>query len=57
MTLVDVGMSSYRVQYFDEGLNKKALRENLDLVEEIKEEAETRTTANKWKIENTSLEE
>lgn len=48
---VEMGMPSYRVQYFDEELNEDALYKSLDLVEEMREKAKIRMASNKRKIE------
>lgn len=38
VVIVEVGVPSYRVQYFDQNSNSKRLKEHLDLLEERREE-------------------
>ncbi|GKV46476.1 hypothetical protein SLEP1_g53457 [Rubroshorea leprosula] len=40
---VEIGVPSFRVTHFDEGRNGQLLRENLDLLAEVREEARLRT--------------
>ncbi|GKV47270.1 hypothetical protein SLEP1_g54184 [Rubroshorea leprosula] len=49
---VEIGVPSFRVTHFDEGRNGQLLRENLDLLDDIREEARLRTLVYKQKIEN-----
>ncbi|GKV35456.1 hypothetical protein SLEP1_g43719 [Rubroshorea leprosula] len=47
-----LGVPSFRVTHFDEGQNGQLLRENLDLLAEVKEEARLRTLVYKQKLAN-----
>lgn len=49
---VKVVMPSYRVHHFDKKRNKQGLEENLDLLEEMSEEAEVRMVTNMRKAEH-----
>ncbi|XP_040990917.1 uncharacterized protein LOC121238140 [Juglans microcarpa x Juglans regia] len=49
--LVEVGMPTFRVQHFDPVTNDEKVAENLDILEERKEEAAIQTTNNKRKVE------
>ncbi|GKV11424.1 hypothetical protein SLEP1_g22685 [Rubroshorea leprosula] len=49
---IEIGVPSFRVTHFDEGRNGQLLRENLDLLDEVKEEARLRTLVYKQKIAN-----
>ncbi|GKU93221.1 hypothetical protein SLEP1_g6829 [Rubroshorea leprosula] len=50
--LVEIGVPSFRVIHFDEGRNGQLLRENLDLLAEVREEARLRTLVYKQKLAN-----
>ncbi|GKV11510.1 hypothetical protein SLEP1_g22765 [Rubroshorea leprosula] len=49
---IEIGVPSFRVTHFDEGRNGQLLRENLDLLAEVKEEAQLRTLVYKQKLAN-----
>ncbi|GKV17766.1 hypothetical protein SLEP1_g28227 [Rubroshorea leprosula] len=49
---IEIGVPSFRVTHFDEGRNGQLLRENLDLLDDIREEARLRTLVYKQKIAN-----
>ncbi|GKV24228.1 hypothetical protein SLEP1_g33863 [Rubroshorea leprosula] len=49
---VEIGVPSFRVTHFDEGRNGQMLRENLDLLAEVREEARLRTLVYKQKLAN-----
>ncbi|GKV00920.1 hypothetical protein SLEP1_g13528 [Rubroshorea leprosula] len=49
---VEIGIPSFRVTHFDEGRNGQLLRENLDLLAEVREEARLRTLVYKQKLAN-----
>ncbi|GKV31653.1 hypothetical protein SLEP1_g40325 [Rubroshorea leprosula] len=49
---IEIGVPSFRVTHFDEGRNGQLLRENLDLLDDVREEARLRTLAYKQKIAN-----
>ncbi|GKV48883.1 hypothetical protein SLEP1_g55671 [Rubroshorea leprosula] len=49
---IEIGVPSFRVTHFDEGQNGQLLRENLDLLHEVREEARLQTLVYKQKIEN-----
>ncbi|GKV39886.1 hypothetical protein SLEP1_g47587 [Rubroshorea leprosula] len=49
---VEIGVPSFRVTHFDEGRNGQLLRENLDLLAEVREEAQLRTLVYKQKLAN-----
>ncbi|GKV50632.1 hypothetical protein SLEP1_g57332 [Rubroshorea leprosula] len=49
---VEIGVPSFRVTHFDEGRNGQLLRENLDLLDDVREEARLRTLVYKQKIAN-----
>ncbi|GKV15178.1 hypothetical protein SLEP1_g25980 [Rubroshorea leprosula] len=49
---IEIGVPSFRVTYFDEGRNGQLLRENLDLLDDVREEARLRTLVYKQKIAN-----
>ncbi|GKV02804.1 hypothetical protein SLEP1_g15195 [Rubroshorea leprosula] len=49
---VEIGVSSFRVTHFDEGRNGQLLRENLDLLVEVREEARLQTLVYKQKLAN-----
>lgn len=49
--LVEVEMPTFRVQHFDLGSKNKRLAEELDLLEERREEVAIRTASNKRKVE------
>ncbi|GKU88722.1 hypothetical protein SLEP1_g2951 [Rubroshorea leprosula] len=49
---VEIGVLSFKVTHFDEGRNGQLLRENLDLLEDVREEARLRTLVYKQKIAN-----
>ncbi|GKV11566.1 hypothetical protein SLEP1_g22814 [Rubroshorea leprosula] len=49
---VEIGVPSFRVTHFDEGRNGQLLRENLDLLAEVREEARLRTLVYKQKLAN-----
>ncbi|GKV14784.1 hypothetical protein SLEP1_g25604 [Rubroshorea leprosula] len=49
---VEIGVPSFRVTHFDEGRNGQLLRENLDLLAEVKEETRLRTLVYKQKLAN-----
>ncbi|GKU99640.1 hypothetical protein SLEP1_g12455 [Rubroshorea leprosula] len=48
----EIGVPTFRVTHFDEGRNGQLLRENLDLLDEVREEARLRTLVYKQKIAN-----
>ncbi|GKV42199.1 hypothetical protein SLEP1_g49636 [Rubroshorea leprosula] len=50
--LAEIGVPSFRVTHFDEGRNGQLLRENLDLLAEVREEARLRTLVYKQKLAN-----
>ncbi|GKV53644.1 hypothetical protein SLEP1_g60161, partial [Rubroshorea leprosula] len=49
---VELGVPSFRVTHFDEARNGQLLRENLDLLAEVREEARLRTLVYKQKLAN-----
>ncbi|GKV50679.1 hypothetical protein SLEP1_g57376 [Rubroshorea leprosula] len=49
---VEIGVPSFRVTHFDEGRNGQLLRENLDLLAEVREEVRLRTLVYKQKLAN-----
>ncbi|GKV51647.1 hypothetical protein SLEP1_g58282 [Rubroshorea leprosula] len=49
---VEIGVPSFRVTHFDERRNGQLLRENLDLLAEVREEARLRTLVYKQKLAN-----
>ncbi|GKV13754.1 hypothetical protein SLEP1_g24737 [Rubroshorea leprosula] len=49
---VEIGVPSFRVTHFDEGRNGQLLRENLDLLAKVREEARLRTLVYKQKLAN-----
>ncbi|GKV47753.1 hypothetical protein SLEP1_g54620 [Rubroshorea leprosula] len=49
---IEIGVPSFRVTHFNEGRNGQLLRENLDLLEDVREEAQLRTLVYKQKIAN-----
>ncbi|GKV01681.1 hypothetical protein SLEP1_g14220 [Rubroshorea leprosula] len=49
---VEIGVPSFRVTHFDEERNGQLLRENLDLLAEVREEARLRTLVYKQKLAN-----
>ncbi|GKU97770.1 hypothetical protein SLEP1_g10862 [Rubroshorea leprosula] len=49
---IEIGVPSFRVTHFDEGRNGQLLRENLDLLDDVREEARLRTLVYKQKIAN-----
>ncbi|GKV44734.1 hypothetical protein SLEP1_g51893 [Rubroshorea leprosula] len=49
---VEIGVSSFWVTHFDEERNGQLLRENLDLLAEVREEARLRTLVYKQKLAN-----
>ncbi|GKV25969.1 hypothetical protein SLEP1_g35338 [Rubroshorea leprosula] len=49
---IEIGVPSFRVTHFDEGRNGELLRENLDLLDEVREKARLRTLVYKQKIAN-----
>ncbi|GKV42408.1 hypothetical protein SLEP1_g49817 [Rubroshorea leprosula] len=49
---VEIGVPSFRVTHFDEGQNGQLLRENLDLLAEVREGARLRTLVYKQKLAN-----
>ncbi|GKU89774.1 hypothetical protein SLEP1_g3868 [Rubroshorea leprosula] len=49
---IEIGVPSFRVTHFDEGRNGQLLRENLDLLDDLREEARLRTLVYKQKIAN-----
>ncbi|GKV51226.1 hypothetical protein SLEP1_g57895 [Rubroshorea leprosula] len=49
---VEIGVPSFWVTHFDEGRNGQLLRENLDLLAEVREEARLRTLVYKQKLAN-----
>ncbi|GKV17245.1 hypothetical protein SLEP1_g27777 [Rubroshorea leprosula] len=49
---IEIGVPSFKVTHFDEGQNGQLLRENLDLLDEFREEARLRTLVYKQKIAN-----
>ncbi|GKU96129.1 hypothetical protein SLEP1_g9399 [Rubroshorea leprosula] len=50
--LIEIGVPSFRVTHFDEGRNGQLLRENLDLLDDVREEARLQTLVYKQKIAN-----
>ena len=40
---VEIGLTTWRTNYYDEGSNDVQLRSNLDLVDEVRDQAEART--------------
>ncbi|GKV42967.1 hypothetical protein SLEP1_g50318 [Rubroshorea leprosula] len=49
---IEIGVPSFKVTHFDEGRNGQLLRENLDLLDDLREEARLRTLVYKQKIAN-----
>ncbi|GKV02837.1 hypothetical protein SLEP1_g15225 [Rubroshorea leprosula] len=49
---IEIGVLSFRVTHFDEGRNGQLLRENLDLLTEVREEARLRTLIYNQKLAN-----
>ncbi|GKV03027.1 hypothetical protein SLEP1_g15392 [Rubroshorea leprosula] len=49
---IEIGVPSFRVTHFDERRNGQLLRENLDLLDDLREEARLRTLVYKQKIAN-----
>ncbi|GKV27129.1 hypothetical protein SLEP1_g36334 [Rubroshorea leprosula] len=49
---IEIGVPSFRVTHFNEGRNGQLLQENLDLLDEVREEARLRTLVYKQKIAN-----
>ncbi|GKV05528.1 hypothetical protein SLEP1_g17529 [Rubroshorea leprosula] len=49
---VEIGVPSFWVTHFDEGRNGQLLRENLDLLAEVRKEAQLRTLVYKQKLAN-----
>ncbi|GKV04527.1 hypothetical protein SLEP1_g16680 [Rubroshorea leprosula] len=49
---IEIGVPSFRVTHFDEGRNGQLLRENLDLLDDLREKARLRTLVYKQKIAN-----
>ncbi|GKV41028.1 hypothetical protein SLEP1_g48609 [Rubroshorea leprosula] len=49
---IEIGVPSFRVTHFDERRNGQLLRENLDLLDDLREEALLRTLVYKQKIAN-----
>ncbi|GKV35467.1 hypothetical protein SLEP1_g43730 [Rubroshorea leprosula] len=49
---VQIGVPSFRATHFDEGRNGQLLRENLDLLAKVREEAQLRTLVYKQKLAN-----
>ncbi|GKU89490.1 hypothetical protein SLEP1_g3623 [Rubroshorea leprosula] len=49
---IEIGVPSFWVTHFDEGRNGQLLRENLDLLVEVREEARLRTLVYKQKLAN-----
>ncbi|GKV40302.1 hypothetical protein SLEP1_g47964 [Rubroshorea leprosula] len=49
---IEIGVPSFRVTHFDEGQNGQLLRGNLDLLDDLREEARLRTLVYKQKIAN-----
>ncbi|XP_056694872.1 uncharacterized protein [Spinacia oleracea] len=47
---VEVGLPRFRVQYYEEGTNEQRMREALDLLPEVRLQAELRLAANKEKM-------
>nr|XP_021860927.1 uncharacterized protein LOC110799950 [Spinacia oleracea] len=47
---VEVGLPSFRVQYYDESTNEQLMREALDLLPEVRLQAELKLTANKERM-------
>ncbi|GKV02599.1 hypothetical protein SLEP1_g15017 [Rubroshorea leprosula] len=47
---IEIGVPSFRVTHFNEGQNGQLLRENLDLLDEVREEARLRTLVYKQKL-------
>ncbi|XP_056694947.1 uncharacterized protein [Spinacia oleracea] len=47
---VEVGLPSFRVQYYEEGTNEQRMREALDLLPEVRLQAELKLAANKEKM-------
>ncbi|GKV42367.1 hypothetical protein SLEP1_g49778 [Rubroshorea leprosula] len=50
--LIEIRVPSFKVTHFDEGRNGQLLHENLDLLDEVREEARLRTLVYKQKIAN-----
>ncbi|GLT26830.1 hypothetical protein SLA2020_018720 [Shorea laevis] len=40
---IEIGVPSFKINHFDEGQNGQLLQENLDLLDEVREEAQLRT--------------
>lgn len=51
MSLVEIRIPTYRFQHFEQDSNERRLEEQLDLLEEVRLEAEVRTAANKRRVE------
>ncbi|GKV48210.1 hypothetical protein SLEP1_g55036 [Rubroshorea leprosula] len=49
---IEIGVLSFKVTHFDEGRNGQLLRENLDLLDDVREEARLQTLVYKQKIAN-----
>ncbi|GKV35987.1 hypothetical protein SLEP1_g44174 [Rubroshorea leprosula] len=49
---IEIGVPSFKVTHFNEGRNGQLLRENLDLLDEVREEARLRTLVYKQKVAN-----
>ncbi|GKV35924.1 hypothetical protein SLEP1_g44125 [Rubroshorea leprosula] len=49
---IEIRVLSFRVTHFDQGRNGQLLRENLDLLDEVREEARLRTLVYKQKLAN-----
>ncbi|GKV44764.1 hypothetical protein SLEP1_g51920 [Rubroshorea leprosula] len=49
---IEIGVPSFRVTHFDEGRNGQLFRENLDLLNEVREEARLQSLVYKQKIAN-----
>ncbi|GKV35459.1 hypothetical protein SLEP1_g43722 [Rubroshorea leprosula] len=49
---IEIGVPSFRVTHFNEWQNGQLLRENLDLLDEVREEAQLRTIVYKQKVAN-----
>ncbi|GKV44680.1 hypothetical protein SLEP1_g51842 [Rubroshorea leprosula] len=49
---IEIGVPNFRVTYFDEEQNGQLLQENLDLLDEVREEARLRTLVYKQKLVN-----
>ncbi|XP_056691831.1 uncharacterized protein [Spinacia oleracea] len=47
---IEVGLPSFRVQYYEEGTNEQRMREALDLLPEVRLQVELRLAANKEKM-------